>query len=741
MIEMQYDLTQVLRIIISGIMLGVLIAISAVSLAVFIYNGELSPYLLPGLTASLIGAATLSIVVSFFSSSTLSIAEPQDIFAIILALIAPQIAITVAKTNPDQVISTLVATTLVMSLFLGLSMLLIALLRGGSLVRYVPYAVIGGFLAGTGWLIFAGTFAVLTPYALNYETLSFLLDPEYFSLWIWPLLYGLLMVIAVRFIHHFLVFPVMLILSLIVFYGFLLITGTTYEQALANAWMMGPFPLGELADIPTVQLLSSKVHWEAIYEHSTELVSLASISVISLLMNTSSFEIIAKRDININKELKVTGFANMLSGLMGGFGGFHSLSTSIISYKLGNRSRWVGIIAGLTVIAVLFLETSILAVLPRFVFASILFFVAFDFFATWLIDSRKKIALRDYLIILSITFIIILQGLLMGLLIGMLLSLILFFVKFSRIKVIQIMANAQMLPSIIDRNEHDKRILREESHKILIPIMSGYLFFGNAARIVRSITNTCLNAEARGVPVRFVIMDFSNITGLEASCIMNFIKLLQFSKNHHVKVVMSSLDRTIKVQIYKFFKNEGDYYQFTTTSDLEEAIEWCEERLLKEVSKGDVESTEDLVARLFPDIENIPLLLSYFEELKLQAGDEIIQQGDQEHDLYVLSRGSCNVYIHYGQENQTLLRKFLAGTIIGEMSLYSKQARSASVICESESTFFRLSVTNYKKMKQQDPVLAEQFDLNVIHHLTNRINQLNGFVNFIKSKMLKLSRD
>src|SRR5688572_27253086 len=45
-------------------------------------------------------------------------------------------------------------------------------LRLGDLVRYVPYPVIGGFLAGTGWLIAKGAVGVLTDVPVTMATLG-----------------------------------------------------------------------------------------------------------------------------------------------------------------------------------------------------------------------------------------------------------------------------------------------------------------------------------------------------------------------------------------------------------------------------------------------------------------------------------------------------------------------------------------------------------------------------------------
>jgi SulP family sulfate permease len=42
----------------------------------------------------------------------------------------------------------------------------------GRVVRFLPYPVIGGFMAGTGWLLFVGGIGVLNPGGINAELLT-----------------------------------------------------------------------------------------------------------------------------------------------------------------------------------------------------------------------------------------------------------------------------------------------------------------------------------------------------------------------------------------------------------------------------------------------------------------------------------------------------------------------------------------------------------------------------------------
>ena len=720
--------------IIAGLMIGLMMAISSVSFSAFIYNGDLSQYLLVGATASLIGTAIIAIILAIGSTSKIIIGEPQDIFAVIFALIAPSIATTVAKSSTTDVLPTLIATTMVMAIFLGLSMYLIGLLRMGKLVRYIPFSVIGGFLAGTGWLILSGTFAVLTPFELLPQHIQALFSATFLHLWLWPFLYGMIMLLVLRYFSHFLVFPFLLILGLMLFYSYLFINGISFEKALANGWMMGPFPEGKLATIPTLKLFSANVHWLVILEYLPDYLTLSLIGAISILLNISSFEISTKTDFEINNELKVTGFANILTGLFGGLGGYHSLSTSKINFKFGITSRFVGILTGIVSVIILFLGTPILTLLPKFVFGGLLFYIALDFLVEWLVDARPKLSLVNYIIIIIIAVTIATLGLLTGLMVGLTLSLLLFFIQYSRIDVIRVIVNAKIMPSNVDRSQREQQILKLKGEQVLIPIISGYLFFGNASHIIQAIVNACAKEKAN--PVRYIVIDFSRITGFEASCITSVIKLLQYTKSHEIEVVFANLPKRTEKDLHRFFESEGDYYTFEKFDKMELAIEWCEDQLIKDETDELNNSSRHVLENVFTKVDDVRTLLNYFERVEFSKDHVLIKQGDDTQDLYVLTEGSLSVVLQYGQRDEVRLRKIRNGTIIGEMSLYNQEMRSATIVTENDCVLYKLTAANFNRLRDEEPGLAKGLDLSIISHLSNRLKQVNQFVNFIKSKIL-----
>src|SRR6185295_19331498 len=102
------------------------------------------------------GAFVLGLVVALTSSLKVMIAMPQDSAAAILGLVGAGIATGMRLAAPESLYATMLAAITLTSILCGIAFLVIGTFRWSAFVRYIPYPVVGGFLAGTGWLLATG---------------------------------------------------------------------------------------------------------------------------------------------------------------------------------------------------------------------------------------------------------------------------------------------------------------------------------------------------------------------------------------------------------------------------------------------------------------------------------------------------------------------------------------------------------------------------------------------------------
>ena len=73
--------------------------------------------------------------------------------------------------------------------------------------------------------------------------------------------------------------------------------------------------------------------WYTLLDLSGDFVAVVFVTAISTLFNTTGIEVAVHREADLERELNVTGLANMLSGAFGGYTGCISMSRTILNFN------------------------------------------------------------------------------------------------------------------------------------------------------------------------------------------------------------------------------------------------------------------------------------------------------------------------------------------------------------------------------------------------------------------------
>ena len=145
---------QVMRSLLAGILLYVLEFILLVSFAALVFSGPAQSLVPFGLGMMLVGNAIFMVILSFTSSygGSIGVAQESPIAVLAALVTAAQRGLPPGATD-EQRLATLMMLIAVTSVATGLFFMLLGRFRLGSLVRFLPYPVMGGSLAGTGVLL------------------------------------------------------------------------------------------------------------------------------------------------------------------------------------------------------------------------------------------------------------------------------------------------------------------------------------------------------------------------------------------------------------------------------------------------------------------------------------------------------------------------------------------------------------------------------------------------------------
>ena len=722
----EFEPATLLPSVTAGLVAAIITISLEISLAALIFSGELGEFLAGGIGLMLFGAFVMGIVIALTTSLPGTVGLPQDTPAAIMGLVAAAIGVSMRGEDPRAIYSTIVAAISLTSILTAVFFLLLGRFRASGFVRYIPYPVVGGFLAGTGYLLSMGAFGVMVDVPLNLASL-----PQWFSAgnlinWVPGVIFGITLLFLLRKWSHFLITPGALIVATALFYGYLLFAGIPVSEASSRGLLLGPFPSGGLYQPLTPSSLAS-IDWVVILQNIDKIATILVLSVIALLLNASALEVTVKQDIDLNRELQAAGWANLFGGLGGSSVGYQALGMSALAHRLGAKSRLVNLISGLICGAALFFGAFLISFFPKPVLGGMLLYLGLAFLAEWLIDARKSLPILDYLLVWVILGIIAAVGFLEGVAAGIFIAAILFVISYSRINAIKNILDGSIYRSNVDRPKLHRDLLHQRGAEIYILRLQGYLFFGTIQNILEKI-RARIQHKNQG-SLNYLILDFHRVTRLDSSAVFGIIRLKQLTTANKILMVWTHVSPEIVTQLERGGLHDHADDSFLLQDTLDEGVEWCENKLLAREGVNDltgvIERVEAQLRRAFPELEGVERIMAYLERRKVDMGEYLMKQNEPSDDMYFVESGLVSVELELPNGRHMRLRSIRGGATVGEMGIYLGGTRTASVVASRPSTVYRLSLQSLAEMREKDPQVAALFHEWIARLLAERVADNN----------------
>lgn len=706
----------------AGLIAAIVTISMEISLAALIFAGELSRFLAGGIGLMLFGAFAVGIVVALTTSLPGMIAVPQDTPAAILSLIAAGIAVTMKGAQPDAIYATVLAAIALTSLLTAGFFLLLSWFKASWFVRYIPYPVVGGFLAGTGWLLSLGAFGVMVNGSLTLANLPNLFTPDNLINWVPGVIFAAALLFVLRRSNHYLITPGALIIATALFYGYLLLAGIPVAEASARGWLLGPFPSGGLYQ-PLTPATFALVQWGAILQNLDKIATILALSIIALLLNASALEVTVKQDIDLNRELQSAGWANLAGGLGGSPVGYQTLGMSSLAHRLGAKSRLVNLISASICGLALFFGASLISYFPKPVLGGMLLYLGLSFLVDWLIDARRSLPLLDYLLVWVILFIIASVGFLEGIAAGIFIAAILFVISYSRLNVVKSTLDGSIYHSKVDRPKIHRDMLHEHGSEIFIMSLQGFIFFGTVQNVLERIRARI--ADTNHGNLGYIVLDFHRVTHLDSSAVFGITRLKQLAEANNILMVWTTVTPEIVRNLELGGLQDSTDETFVIKPTLDEGVEWCENRILARQGMNDltgfIERVESQIKRVFPGLQGIDRLLKYLERREFREGEYLMKQDDPADEMFFVESGLVTIELEMPNNKRLRLRSIRGGATVGEIGLYLRNVRTASVIASRNSTVYRLSGQSLKEMQEKDPEIAALFHEWIVRLLAERL--------------------
>jgi CRP/FNR family cyclic AMP-dependent transcriptional regulator len=103
-------------------------------------------------------------------------------------------------------------------------------------------------------------------------------------------------------------------------------------------------------------------------------------------------------------------------------------------------------------------------------------------------------------------------------------------------------------------------------------------------------------------------------------------------------------------------------------------------------------------------------------------GEPIVQQGDTGESMYVVQGGRVEVVLTTEDGEQRHLAFLETGDFFGEMAVFEKEVRSATVLAAGEARVLKIDKRTLLRRIREDPLLA----VNLLKTMSHRIRELNS---------------
>lgn len=504
------------------LMSGIIVGIVALPLAIaFGIASGVSPE--KGIITAIIGG----FVVSFLGGSSVQIGGPTGAFIVIVYGIIQNFGI------EGLTVATLLA---------GIFLVLMGLLRLGTVIKFIPYPIIVGFTSGIALTIF--TTQVKDLFGMTIDKMP----GDFVSKWVvyaqhlgsvsWiSLLVGLLSIALIvltprvsKKIPGSLVAIVVMTVAAYFLREYCGITGleTIGDRFEINAAL--PAPARISLNLETVHLLLPSAF------------TIAMLGAIESLLSATVADGVTGDRHRSNTELIAQGAANIIVPVFGGIPVTGAIARTMTNINNGGSTPVAGLIHAAVLLLILLFLGPLTRHIPMACLAGVLVVVAYNMSEWRTFRSLMKNPKSDVAVLLVTFFLTVIFDLTIAIEVGLLLAMVLFMRRAAEVTQISV-ATSRIDLSAESEVRHDDEVL-EIPTGVEVYEIDGPFFFGVANKFDECMKQLSTKPRIRIIRMRKV--PFIDSTGLH-----NLESLCRLSQREHIHIILSGVNDQVRAMIMK----------------------------------------------------------------------------------------------------------------------------------------------------------------------------------------------
>lgn len=455
-----------------------------------------------------------------------------------LAILVAQVEESTKGRSGECVLATLLVGSMLICFLSGLIMYAMGRLKLGGMLRYLPYSVKTGVMAGMGIVLLAVALELccdenFLEFKSPAEAVDFF-SPTTSMFWLPAFCAAMGIFLIEKFVIES---PYTIICFLVLAIGgFHVIRvvafGSSMEAATKAGWLYEPVPAGEFFSLWRV-LRPENICWSALADNLPTILIAALVAPV--LNNVSDLAVVKSvlppkdmGDSDFNEEMLVQGRSHVISALVCGFSSDYGNDDTIVHRMFGGKRRLSMYVhlgtLGLCLACPYISE--LLIFIPKFANGGPIALAGIEFLHEALVESYGEMKLSEYLVVVTFAVLVLATGgaLEQAIIIGTFLGFTDFIVQYANAGQAKFMpaASSTTWPTS-DRFRLDFCGLRRTIGAVKL---SGFLFFASAAQVVDQLLEKTKELAGSPLPHRKVlVVDWSDVTGIDTGATLEFERL------------------------------------------------------------------------------------------------------------------------------------------------------------------------------------------------------------------------
>ncbi len=417
-----------------------------------------------GAAAGLYGAIFLGFFAAALGGTPSQISGPTGPMTVVTA---STVALFLAQTNGD--LSMAIGAIIASFVLAGILQIVMGILKIGTLIKYIPYPVVSGFMSGIGVIIILFQLFKALGLSSPGNTVDVVkqIGPALANANVWALIYA---IITIAIIYLFPRLTKAVPSTLVALVAVTVLSIFFKKEVPLIGEIPQSFPALKISEVFSID--------PALYTLIIEAaITLAALGAIDSLLTSVIADNVTKTKHKSNKELIGQGIGNTVGGLFGGLPGAGATMRTLVNIRSGGRNKISGVIHSSVLLIILLGAGKYAALIPQPVLAGILITVGIGILDYKSLSHIRKVPRTDAAIMIIVLVVTVFFDLLIAVGIGMVMASILFMKKMSDVteEKIKVSDINSVKNDIKWPDEHMPKYMQDN---VLIKHLEGPLFFG-----------------------------------------------------------------------------------------------------------------------------------------------------------------------------------------------------------------------------------------------------------------------